>query len=231
MKLQAPVALNISTEEALRGGFWTQSLWTLLASFIKLSGNIFSFLRNQKTQHLNLLFLVVTASTSEIKFCSGKIIYNLEIKQRDVCVTFISMRLCPNRPSWGSADYLKKLEGLGAGGEGDDRGWDGWMASPTRWTWVWVNSGSWWWIGSPGAVGGKSFPTPPRPHAPGQGRGPGGPTPRPRSRGCMGAGGPRGAIPRWRSGRAAERRYPSSKVRSNGCALLEQPWRDTPRPR
>ena len=35
-------------------------------------------------------------------------------------------------------------EGLGAGGEGDDR-WDGWMASPTRWIWVWVNSGSWWW--------------------------------------------------------------------------------------
>ena len=40
-------------------------------------------------------------------------------------------------------------EGLGAGGEGDDRGWDGWMASPTWWTWVWVNSGSWWWTGSP----------------------------------------------------------------------------------
>ena len=37
-------------------------------------------------------------------------------------------------------------EGLGAG-EGDDRGWDGWMASPTQWTWVWVNSGSWWWTG------------------------------------------------------------------------------------
>ena len=36
-------------------------------------------------------------------------------------------------------------EGLGAGGEGDDREWDGWMASPTWWTWVWVNSGSWWW--------------------------------------------------------------------------------------
>ena len=41
-------------------------------------------------------------------------------------------------------------EGLGAGGEGDDRGWDGWMASPTWWTWVWVNSGSWWWTGRPG---------------------------------------------------------------------------------
>ena len=34
------------------------------------------------------------------------------------------------------------LGGIGAGGEGGDRGWDGWMASPTRWTWVWVNSGS-----------------------------------------------------------------------------------------
>ena len=32
-------------------------------------------------------------------------------------------------------------EGLRAGGEGDDRGWEGWMASPTWWTWVWVNSG------------------------------------------------------------------------------------------
>ena len=41
-------------------------------------------------------------------------------------------------------------EGLGAGGEGDDRGWDGWMASPTR-AWVWVNSGSWW-TGRPGAL-------------------------------------------------------------------------------
>ena len=35
-------------------------------------------------------------------------------------------------------------EGLGAGGEGDDRGWDVWMASLTRWMWIWVNSGSWW---------------------------------------------------------------------------------------
>ena len=43
-------------------------------------------------------------------------------------------------------------EGLGAGGEGDDRGWDGWMASLTRWTWVWVNSGSWWWTGRPGVL-------------------------------------------------------------------------------
>ena len=43
-------------------------------------------------------------------------------------------------------------EGLGAGGEGDNRGWDGWMASLIRWTWVWVNSGSWWWTGRPGVL-------------------------------------------------------------------------------
>ena len=36
-----------------------------------------------------------------------------------------------------------------AGGEGDDRGWDSWMTSLTQWTWVWVNSGSCWWIGRP----------------------------------------------------------------------------------
>ena len=43
-------------------------------------------------------------------------------------------------------------ERLKAGGEGDDRGWDGWMASPTQWTWVWLNSRSWWWTGRPGVV-------------------------------------------------------------------------------
>ena len=41
---------------------------------------------------------------------------------------------------------------LKAGGEGDNRGWDGWMSSPTQWTWVWVNSGSWWWTGRPGVL-------------------------------------------------------------------------------
>ena len=48
------------------------------------------------------------------------------------------------------ADSFEKTLMLGkikAGGEGDDRGWDGEMASLTQWTWVWVNSGSWWWTG------------------------------------------------------------------------------------
>ena len=44
---------------------------------------------------------------------------------------------------------LEKIEGQR---EGDDRGWDGWMAAPTQWTWVWGSSGSWWWTGKPGKL-------------------------------------------------------------------------------
>ena len=52
-------------------------------------------------------------------------------------------------------DSLEKtlmLGGIGAGGEGDNRGWDGWMASLTRWTWVSVNSRSWWRTGWPSVL-------------------------------------------------------------------------------
>ena len=66
--------------------------------------------------------------------------------------------------SWSSntlATWYKELthwkrpwcwEGLKAGGEGDDRGWDGWMASPIQWTWVWANSRRWWRTGKPGVA-------------------------------------------------------------------------------
>ena len=66
--------------------------------------------------------------------------------------------------SWNSntlAPWCKELtpwkilwcwERLKAGGEGDHRGWDGWMASPTQRTWVWVSSRSWWWTGKPGML-------------------------------------------------------------------------------
>ena len=59
---------------------------------------------------------------------------------------------------WPSCEELtdwKRLwcwEGLGAGGEGDDRGWDGRMASRTRWMWLWMNSRRWWWTGRPGVL-------------------------------------------------------------------------------
>ena len=57
--------------------------------------------------------------------------------------------------SWEGLTYWKRLwfwEGLEAVGEGDDREWDGWMASPTQWTSVWVNFGSWQWTGRPGVL-------------------------------------------------------------------------------
>ena len=89
--------------------------------------------------------------------------------ESQVCLTcIVSLRVAPSPHSnieWialttSNSCYLKYKrrqfwkrpwcwEGLGAGGEGDDRGWDGWMASLTRWTWVWVNSRSWWWTGRP----------------------------------------------------------------------------------
>ena len=52
------------------------------------------------------------------------------------------------------ADSFEKTLMLGKieGREGDHRGWDGWMASPTQWSWVWVDSGSWWWTGRPGVL-------------------------------------------------------------------------------
>ena len=76
----------------------------------------------------------------------------LTIHWKDWCWSWNSSTLAT---SWEELTHWKRLwcwEGLGAGGEGDDRGWDDWMASLTPWTWVWVNSGSWWWIGRHGVL-------------------------------------------------------------------------------
>ena len=48
-------------------------------------------------------------------------------------------------------------EKLRGGGQGHDRGWDDWMASPTQWTWVWINSGSWWWTARIGVLWSMEF--------------------------------------------------------------------------
>ena len=58
-------------------------------------------------------------------------------------------------PNFGHLMKWKRLwysERLRVAGEGGGWGWDGWMASLTQWTWVWVNSGSWWWTGRPGVL-------------------------------------------------------------------------------
>ena len=55
---------------------------------------------------------------------------------------------CKEPTHWKSPWYWERLKA----GEGDNRGWDGWLTSPTQWTWVWVNSRSWWWTGRPGVL-------------------------------------------------------------------------------
>ena len=74
---------------------------------------------------------------------------NLGFLWREWCWSWNSSTLatsCEELTHW---KRLWCWEGCGAVGEGDDRGWDGWMASRTWWTWVWVNSGRWWWTGRP----------------------------------------------------------------------------------
>ena len=56
---------------------------------------------------------------------------------------------CKELPHWKRSWCWERLKG---GGEGDDRGWDGWIASSTQWTWVWASSGNWWWTGKPGML-------------------------------------------------------------------------------
>ena len=51
-----------------------------------------------------------------------------------------------------SLEKTLMLGGIGDRRRRGDRGWDGWMASLTRWTWVRVNSGNWWWTGRPGML-------------------------------------------------------------------------------
>ena len=71
---------------------------------------------------------------------------DLNIHWKEWCWSWSSSTLA----TW--CEELTHWKRLWAGGEGDNRGWDGWMASLTRWTWVWVNSGSWWWTGRPGVL-------------------------------------------------------------------------------
>ena len=71
----------------------------------------------------------------------------LNIHWKDWCWSWNSNTLAT---WWEELTHRKRpwcWERLKVGGEGDDRGWDGWMASLTQWTWIWASSGSWWWTG------------------------------------------------------------------------------------
>ena len=76
----------------------------------------------------------------------------LNIHWKDWCWSWSSKTLatwCKELTHWKRPWCWERLK---EGGEGDDRGWDGWMVSSTRWTWVWVSFGSWWWTGKPGVL-------------------------------------------------------------------------------
>ena len=76
----------------------------------------------------------------------------LNIYWKDWCWSWSSNTLAT---WWEKLTHWKRRwcwERLKAGGERDDRGWGGCMASPTQWAWVWVNSRSWWWTGRPGML-------------------------------------------------------------------------------
>ena len=76
----------------------------------------------------------------------------LNIHWKDWCWSWNSNTLatwCKELTLWKKPWCWERLK---AGGKGDNRGWDGWVASPTQWTWVWASSGSWWWTGKPGVL-------------------------------------------------------------------------------
>ena len=76
----------------------------------------------------------------------------LNIHWKDWCWSWSSITLatcCEELIHWKRPWCWERLK---AGGEGDNRGWDGWMASPTQWTWVWASSRNWWWTGKPGML-------------------------------------------------------------------------------
>ena len=80
---------------------------------------------------------------------------------KEICPEYSLEGLMPKLKLHTLATWCKELthrkrpwcwERLRAGGQGDDRGWDSWMASPTWWTWVWASFRSWWWTGRPGVL-------------------------------------------------------------------------------
>ena len=75
-----------------------------------------------------------------------------EFHWKDSCWNWNSNTLVTWCKEWTNWKRPWCWERLKAGGEGDDRKWDSWMASPTQWTWFWANSGSWWWTEKPGVL-------------------------------------------------------------------------------
>ena len=101
----------------------------------------------QMIRNTEILLIITIHQTSQ---SSRKSVRNVHCK--DWCWGWSSNTLatwCKELTNLKKHWYWERLK---AGGEGNDRGWDAWMASPTPWTWVWASSESWWWTGRPGVL-------------------------------------------------------------------------------
>jgi len=115
--------------------------WTSLSAFVfsQMWGNIslwFSFLFPNSRR----------SNQSILKEISPE--YSLEGLMLKLKLQYLAT-WCKELTHWRKPWYWERLK---AGGEGDNRGWDGWMVPLTRWTWVWASTGSWWWTGRPGVL-------------------------------------------------------------------------------
>ena len=93
----------------------------------------------------------------KVKEESEKVGLKLNIQKTKIMASWLMLKLklqyfatwCKKLTHWKRPWCWERLK---VGGEGDYRGWNGWMTSPTQWTWVWVNFGSWWWTGRSGML-------------------------------------------------------------------------------
>ena len=100
---------------------------------------------NLLTTELSVINLIST-----IKYMCFIIIAFFSIKEESLTYTLNTLATwCKELTHWKRPWCWERLK---AGGEGDDRGWDSWKASPTRWIRVWASSRSWWWTGKPGML-------------------------------------------------------------------------------
>ena len=125
----------------------TRKRWQISCRYVRRDIKITGFLAS-------LIVLFQSNGFYFILFLDFRINWSvLGVHWRDWCWSWNSSTLatwCKELTHWKRPWCWERLR---ARGEGDDRGWDGWMASLTQWTWVWVDSGSWWWTGRPGIHG------------------------------------------------------------------------------
>ena len=109
----------------------------------------------------DMIFMLGTVNKVKDRISETILNDKFKISQRIICsLIFLKFILLPI--SWGFNNHIQILRPLYLWedsyiyllylGEGDDRRWDGWMASPIRWTWVWTSSRSWWRTGKPGVL-------------------------------------------------------------------------------